>query len=124
MSKNIMSNKIALVVDNPKRDLRGLCITAAALMEHWHEVYIVPMYQQGYEVPLIAPDCVVVNYARPANEALLHTYNLLGYHVAVLDTEGGIFTENSLDSPVHAAKEFKARGYHHIVDDYCFGATR
>lgn len=122
MSKNEMQQmkKIALIVDNPKRDLRGLCIVAASLMQYGCEVYIVPMYQQGYELPLIAPDLVVVNYARPANDALLKTYKKLGYRVAVLDTEGGVFTENSLDSPIHGAKEFKAKGYHELVDDYCF----
>ena len=112
--------KIALIVDNPKRDLRGLCILAEILADQGHELFIVPMYQQGYELPRIAPDMVVVNYARVANEDVLRTYKACGYRVCVLDTEGGIFTEDSLDSPENAAKDFHKNGYYQLVDDYCF----
>ena len=112
--------RIAIIVDNPRRDLRGLVLLACQFARHGARVYLVPMYQQGYDLPLLAPDLVVVNYARESNRGLLETYRDLGYRVAVLDTEGGVLSETGLDSPNNWASSIRSAGYATLVNDYCF----
>ncbi len=112
--------KIAIVVDNPRRDLRGLVLVAYQFARRGARVYLVPMYQQGYDLPLLAPDLVVVNYVRESNRGLLETYRELGFRIAVLDTEGGVLSEMGLDSPDNWARSLHSAGLAALVDDYCF----
>lgn len=98
--------KVALVLDNPRRDLNGVLLTAYRLLRLGVESYVVPMYVQGYDIPLLGPDAVIVNYARTTNRELLQTYRALGILVLVMDTEGGIFSESGSDSPENWAKFF------------------
>ena len=70
--------KIGIVLDSPKRDLRGIALVAHELLKRGAEVYIMPMYQHGHDVPLLAPDAVLVNYARPNNAPLLQMFHALG----------------------------------------------
>ena len=116
--------KAALVVDSPKRDLAGLVLVAHELAKLGVEPYIVPMYQQGYDVPLIAPDAVLVNYARPTNKALLAGYRSLGIRVLVMDTEGGVLSESGVDSPANWAKFFRDSALNANVDRYLFWGAR
>lgn len=111
---------VAIIVDNPKRDLRGHALLAHELTKLGARVYLVPMYEQGYDLPLLGPDLVILNYARESNRPLLTTYRQLGFRVAVLDTEGGVLSEDGLDSPVNWAKAMHASGMAGLVDDYCF----
>ena len=83
-----MHPRICLIVDNPLRDLDGLVLLAWHLARRGAEVYLVPMYAQGFDVPPIAPDLVVTNYVRPNNRDLLLQYRRRGILVGVLDTEG------------------------------------
>jgi surface carbohydrate biosynthesis protein len=53
------------------------------------EVFLVPMYQ-NYEVFLLKPNLVLVNYARKANKSFIDTCSIIGISVGVLDTEGGL----------------------------------
>jgi surface carbohydrate biosynthesis protein len=78
------------------------------------------MYQQGYDLPLLAPDLVVLNYARESNRGLLESYRDIGVRVAVLDTEGGVLSESGLDSPDNWAASFRDTGLADLVDNYCF----
>lgn len=112
--------RIALVVDNPRRDLQGVVLLAYQLARRGAEVFIVPMYQQGYDLPLLAPDLVVLNYARESNRGLLESYRDLRVRIAVLDTEGGVLSESGLDSPDNWAASFRDTGLAALVDDYCF----
>lgn len=112
--------RVAIVVDNPRRDLRGLVLLAHEFVKLDAQVYLVPMYQQGYDLPLLAPDLVVVNYARENNRALLETYRALGYRIAVLDTEGGVLSESGLDSPLNWARGMRESGLADLIDYYCF----
>lgn len=112
--------KIAIVVDNPRRDLLGLVLLASQFARRGARVFLVPMYQQGYDLPLLAPDLVVVNYARESNRGLLQTYRALGFRIAVLDTEGGVLSEAGLDSPENWAASLRSAGLAELVDDYCF----
>ncbi|HUP93649.1 MAG TPA: surface carbohydrate biosynthesis protein [Burkholderiales bacterium] len=119
-----MAVKVALVVDSPKRDLSGLVLVAHELAKLGAEAYLVPMYLQGYDVPLIAPDAVLVNYARPANQALLAGYRSLGIRVVVMDTEGGVLSETGVDSPANWARFIRERGLNANVDRYLFWGGR
>ena len=120
MFRHFQSLRIALIVDNPRRDLRGLVSLAYQLAKRGAEVFVVPMYQQGYDLPLIAPNLVILNYARESNRGLLETYRDLGIRVAVLDTEGGVLSESGFDSPNNWAASFRDSGLADLVDDYCF----
>jgi surface carbohydrate biosynthesis protein len=116
--------KIALVVDNPKRDLAGMALLAHELLKLGAQPYLVPMYQQGYDVPLLQPDAVVVNYARPTNRELLLGYRDLGVATIVMDTEGGVLSEEGSDSPENWARLFKENGLNRCVDRYLFWGPR
>lgn len=112
--------RIALILDHPKRDLDGLVLVALHLLQRGRSVLITPMYQQGYDLPLLAPSVVLVNYARRNNKELLETYKELGIRVAVLDTEGGVLSEDGADSPERWAKTFYQDGFFQVVDQYFF----
>lgn len=116
--------RVALVLDNPKRDLNGLLIVAHHLLSAGNEVVVVPMYQQGYDVPLLAPDAIVVNYARPVNARLLASYREMGIPVVVMDTEGGVLSESGSDAPENWARSFRERGTAGLVDRYLFWGER
>jgi surface carbohydrate biosynthesis protein len=90
--------KIALVVDNPYRDLPGLVLLAARLCRDGATCFLVPM-NQSEEFWMLAPDAVVLNYLRVNNQATAQRLLELGIKVSVLDTEGGV-----LASTQHYAK--------------------
>jgi surface carbohydrate biosynthesis protein len=116
--------KIGIVLDNPKRDLRGVALVAYELLKRGAEVYIMPMYQHGYDVPLLALDAVLVNYARPNNAPLLDMFHALGVRNMVCDTEGGILSETGADAPPNWARQFKELGLARCVNRYFFWGTR
>jgi surface carbohydrate biosynthesis protein len=116
--------KIGIVLDNPKRDLRGVVLVAYELLKRRAEVYIMPMYQHGYDVPLVAPDAVLVNYARPNNRTLLQMFHDLGIRVMVSDTEGGVLSESGADAPLNWARKFGELNFGRFVDHYFFWGTR
>jgi surface carbohydrate biosynthesis protein len=80
--------RICLIVDNPLRDLDGLCLIAWHLVQSGCEVVLTPMYDQVYDVVALRPDLVLSNYARPNNFDLLRQYKNFGIGVVILDTEG------------------------------------
>jgi len=90
--------KIALVVDNPYRDLPGLVLLAARLCRDGATCFLVPM-NRSEQLWMLAPDVVLLNYLRANNEATARRLLELGIKVAVLDTEGGV-----LASTQHYAK--------------------
>jgi surface carbohydrate biosynthesis protein len=112
--------RLALVVDSPKRDLDGMALVAYQLARRGVEAVLVPMYQQGYDLPLLAPEAVLVNYARENNRDLLAGYRALGMRVIVLDTEGGVLSESALDAPPNWAAEMRRSGLAACVDEYLF----
>lgn len=113
-------NSVALVVDNPKRDIRGVVLTAYHLSRMGSRASIVPMYAQGYDIPLVAPDVVLLNYIRQGNAELASTYRKSGMRVAVMDTEGGILSRKGLREPNAWAKSLKDTGLSALVDQYFF----
>jgi len=80
--------RVGLILDNPLRDLDGLVLIAWHLSQQDIEAYIVPMHTQGFEVPALALDVLLANYARRNNWDLLKMYRRSGTRIAVLDTEG------------------------------------
>jgi len=80
--------KICIIVDNPLRDLNGLTKLASVLAQESNQVFLVPMYFQGHDVPSIAPDIVITNFLRPPNVDHVKKYRIQGSLVGVLDTEG------------------------------------
>ena len=84
--------RVALVVDNPFRDLPGLTLVARYLVKRGATVYLVPMNLQQWELFALAPDYVLVNYCRKNNEDLIRRLQRAGIRVGVLDTEGGVLS--------------------------------
>ena len=116
--------RVALVVDSPKRDLDGIALIAYQLARRGAEALVVPMYQQGYDLPLLRPHGVIVNYARRNNAELLASYRALGVSVMVLDTEGGVLSESGADAPQNWARAFRAEGFERLVNGYFFWGPR
>jgi len=83
--------RVALVVDNPLRDLPGIVLVALTLCDHGATCYLVPMNLAQRELCALAPDFVLLNYLRRANEALAQMLLDAGIGLGVLDTEGGVF---------------------------------
>lgn len=111
--------RVCLIVDNPLRDLDGMVLLGWTLAQKGAEVFLVPMYQQAFEVAALMPDMVLVNYLRVNNQKLVKAYSESGILVGVLDTEGGIFTsvEEGLTNMV-------ARAEPSNVDMYCLWGQR
>ena len=80
--------KICLVVDNPLRDLDGLVLLAWHFVQQGCQVWLVPMYQQVYDIHAVDPDFVLLNYVRNNNLQHVYTYLGSGIKTGVLDTEG------------------------------------
>jgi surface carbohydrate biosynthesis protein len=105
---------VCLIVDNPLRDLEGLVLLGRQLATQGAKVTLVPMYEQGFDVPALGPDLVLVNYTRPNNADLIKSYKRGGILVGVLDTEG-IGGKN----PDQFAQMVKSAGCTDLVDLYC-----
>lgn len=105
---------VCLIVDNPLRDLEGLVLLGRQLAAENAKVTLVPMYEQGFDVPRLRPDLVLVNYTRPNNADLIKSYKRAGILVGVLDTEG-IGGKN----PDQFAEMVRSVGCTDLVDLYC-----
>ena len=103
--------RVGLIVDHPKRDLEGSVLIAHELAKRGVEAVIVPMYEQGLDVPRLGLDAIVANYARPGNRTLLERYAEAGIKVFVLDTEGGVLAESGGNSPESMARAIRDGGY-------------
>lgn len=108
-----MAPRIALIVDNPLRDLDGLILVAWHLARAGADAYLVPMYDQPFDIPALHPDVVLANYVRANNIDLLKEYRRMGIRIAVLDTEG-----NAGKSPDEYARMVAATQCGDFVDAY------
>lgn len=84
--------RVALIVDNPYRDLPGLVLLAAQLCRQGATCFLVPMYHIN-ELPMLVPDVAVLNYLRVNNEEAARRMLEAGVRVCVLDTEGGVLPD-------------------------------
>lgn len=85
--------RIAIVVDNPLRDLPGDVLLSCHLSRPDLVVYLVPFDNAPHEIFRIKPDYVLVNYVRKTNEVFLNRLVQAGLKFGVLDTEGGVFVK-------------------------------
>jgi surface carbohydrate biosynthesis protein len=116
--------RVGLVVDHPKRDLAGVVLLAYQLASRGASVVIVPMYEQGVDVPRLGLDTLVVNYARDANLDLMRSFADAGLALYVLDTEGGVLADKGGNSPAAMAAYVRNSGYGDILSGYFFWGSR
>lgn len=115
---------IGVIVDHPSRDLPGAAMIAHAGIHRGHRVSVIPMYEQGLDVPLLELDALIVNYARPTNLELVRAYVAQGIAVFVLDNEGGVMAEEGANSPVELARYIRDSGYAELLAGYFFWGSR
>lgn len=89
--------RVALVVDNPFRDLPGTVLLATRLVQRGVTVHLVPMYCLG-ELIQLAPDFVLLNYLRRNNEEVAAQLAECGVPLGIHDTEGGIIARTRTHS--------------------------
>ena len=112
--------RIGYIVDHPKRDLPGGIMFARALAVRGVETVLIPLYEQGLDVPLLGLDGLVVNFARPVNLELVRAYADSGLPVWVMDTEGGVLTRDGANSPKALARYVRESGFADILTGYFF----
>ncbi len=83
--------RIALILDNPFRDLPGLVLTALELCRRGATCYLVPARLRYHELFALAPDFVLLNNLRTDKESIAQRLLSAGISLGVLDTEGGVF---------------------------------
>lgn len=112
--------KIGYIVDHPKRDLDGAIRVAHAFVKRGVETFLIPLYDQGTDVPLLGLDALIVNYARPINLPLVQGYVAMGIPVFVLDTEGGILSETGANSADGLSTYIHNSEYRELLSGYLF----
>jgi surface carbohydrate biosynthesis protein len=110
--------RVGLILDNPRRDLRGTLLVAHQLLRRGHEVSVIPMYLQGTDVPLLGLDGILVNFVRSKNLELLRAYKAMGLRVFVLDTEGGNLSLDGANAPAQWGRRLREDGVGEVVDHY------
>lgn len=83
--------KIAIIVDNPLRDLPACVLMAGALAEKGFQAFLISFDNAPQSAFWHEPDYILVNYARVTNEKFLLRLYQSGVAVGILDTEGGVF---------------------------------
>jgi surface carbohydrate biosynthesis protein len=111
---------IGYIVDHPKRDLPGAVQFAHALLGRGCNAYIIPLYDQANDVPLLPLDALIVNFARPANFDLVRAYHAMGLPVWVMDTEGGNHTVAGSNTPSRLAQLLRERGFSPLLAGHFF----
>lgn len=111
---------VGIIVDHPKRDLPGIALIAYEFVRRGAVAHVIPLYDQATDVPLLGLDALIVNFARPANLALVKSYTDMGIPVYVLDTEGGVLTERGANSPAMLADYIRGSGFAQILTGYFF----
>ena len=101
--------RIALIVDNPFRDLPGIVLVSMALCRAGAVCYLVPFNLMAQEIWALAPDFVLTNYLRGVNEPFVRKILDAGIQVGVLDTEGGVMSSVEAYG-TSLAKDAKVRG--------------
>ena len=109
-----------VIVDHPKRDLPGALMLAAAFGNRGARTSIIPLYEQGTDVPLLGLDALLINFARPANLDLVQGYRDMELPIYVLDTEGGVLTETGANSPSKLAAYVRSSGFADLLSGYFF----
>lgn len=85
--------RVAIIVDNPKRDLAANTLLANELTNRGYEVYLVPLYIQRRELLAIRPNITILNYHRKGSDWLVEFVLKLKSKVFILETEGAVFAD-------------------------------
>jgi surface carbohydrate biosynthesis protein len=99
-------------------------LVAHALNKKGAQAFLIPMYQQHIDVPLLKLDAIVINYLRLNNLELLKEYRRLGIKVFVLDTEGGLLAESGPRTPENWARFARDNDLDLTCDGYFFWGHR
>ena len=83
--------KIAIIVDDVVRDLLPLSLLAIELRKNNMIPFLVPSRIQLFEIKIIKPEIIIINYLRKENEAIVKLYKKAGIDIFLLDQEGGAF---------------------------------
>jgi surface carbohydrate biosynthesis protein len=116
--------RIGIVVDHPTRDLPGAVLLAQELARRGAHAIIVPLYEQGVDVPRLGLHAILMNHARDVNFSLIKQYSEKGVAVYVLDTEGGVLADRSSNSPPRMADYVCSSGYGRLLSGYMFWGRR
>jgi surface carbohydrate biosynthesis protein len=112
--------RFGYIIDHPKRDLSGGILLAKALGLRGAETVLIPLYQQGLDVPYLNLDGIIVNFARPINFNLVRNYVEVGIPVWVMDTEGGVLTKSGANSPEALSSYINLSGFRNLLAGYFF----
>jgi surface carbohydrate biosynthesis protein len=82
--------RIALIVDNPFRDLPGLVLLATRLCHEGTTCYLVPLNLASLELSALAPDFVLLTSLRKPRQRFAAQLLDAGMRIGVLDAEGGV----------------------------------
>ncbi len=88
---SLEGKRIALIVDQPQRDLPGLLLTAYDLCCRGATCHFVLLNLQHREIWALRPDFVLLNYFRKYNFGLALGLQEAGIPFGLLDTEGGVW---------------------------------
>jgi surface carbohydrate biosynthesis protein len=113
-----MTMRIALILDNPFRDLPGLVLLGRRLCQEGAVVYLVPSNLQDRELWPLAPDYVLLNHLWTVNREFVHHAMEAGIRVGVLDTEGGVMTSPDVFAQTLVADASLRQG---VVDQLSWG---
>lgn len=105
---------VAVIVDNPQRDLAGSFKVAYELAMRDIKVDLIPMYRQAYDLFDRHYDLVIINYVRINLVPFLKFLSRRSTKVVVLDTEGS----PGLDME-RFARSVGDCGVNHLIDHYC-----
>ena len=113
MCSNINNKKqqrIALLVDNPQRDLPGLCLVARAIARKGAICFLVPMNLRTSEIWALAPDLVLINHLRTIYENWVEELLKANILIGILDTEGNVFGTVPSNAIINKTKSSQSTG--------------
>lgn len=87
--------RVALVLDNPQRDLDGAALLASEVARRGMICHFVPASLRARELHSLAPDYALLYHLRRGSERLVSQLHQAGVRIGVLDNEGGIWPDLS-----------------------------
>ncbi|MCE9613238.1 MAG: hypothetical protein K8T26_03125 [Lentisphaerae bacterium] len=102
---NAQAPRVALLVDNPFRDLPGIVLVARALARRGVCCLLVPMNLRNAELWPLVPDFVLLNHVRRVYGSLASDLVTAGIRIGVLETEGGIYSPAASEAGMASGDE-------------------
>jgi surface carbohydrate biosynthesis protein len=117
--------RIALLVDNPYRDLPGLVLVSWTLCQNGATCYLLPVNLRYRELWPLAPDFILLNHFRTIYEDFIKNVMEAGIMVGVLDTEGSIFSPVPKEANVELGNSKQADiGIESPLQEYALSMAR